>query len=458
MDRQELLELIKTGEGFTLELKESIGNSLGKEICAFANASGGKIILGVKDNSEIIGYTLTNKEKSQISDIAWNMNPAFSVSIEQYENLAVITVSEGNNKPYSVSGHFYLRIGANSQQLNRDEIKDFFQIEGLVVFDEKLNKDFNVLKDLNKKAYDIFLERANIKTKFSPTKLLSNLGFIKDGIITNAGVLFFCKDISKFFLNTHITCVLFQGNNKAIILDKCDFKLDLMTNYEKSIEYLKSKLNTEYYITFDRKEFLELPEDALREAVLNAIAHRDYFSPAHIQLNIFQDRIEIVNPASFPSKITIDFLMSGSYPKNKFLFSMMLRADLIEHIGSGIERIKEAMLNYKLEEPIFQYDGVWFKAIFKRPNMQTNNYQKRFRLGKSAPVNASVNASVKLSALQLKVLKEIQKNNSLTYGALSEILKKDKATIRRNIQKLKQKRILKRVGSDKNGFWEITNA
>ncbi len=458
MDRQELMELINTGEGYTLEFKENIGNSLGKDICAFANASGGKIILGVKDNGKIIGYTLTNKEKSQIIDIARNMNPAFSVSIEQYGNLAVITVSEGNNKPYSVSGHFYLRIGANSQQLNRDEIKDFFQIEGLVVFDEKLNNDFNVLKDLNKKAYDIFLESANIKTKFSPTKLLNNLGFIKDGIMTNAGVLFFCKDISKFFLNTHITCVLFQGSNKSIVLDKYDFSFDLMTNYEKSIEYLKSKLNTEYYITFDRKEFLELPEDALREAVLNAIAHRDYFSPAHIQLNIFQDRIEIVNPASFPSKITIDFLMGGSYPKNKFLFSMMLRADLIEHIGSGIERIKEAMLNYQLEEPIFQYDGVWFKAIFKRPDMQTNNYQKRFGLGKSAPVNASVNASVKLSALQLKVLKEIQKNNSLTYEALSEILGKDKATIRRNIQKLKQKGILKRVGSDKNGFWEITNA
>src|SRR3989338_1645173 len=192
MDKKELLELIKTGEGYTLEFKENIGSNLGKEICAFANAKGGKIVLGVKDDGLIKGRILSNSDKSRIQDIARNMNPQFRVGIEQIDNLAVVDIPIGANKPYSINGHCFLRIGTNSQQLNRDEIKEFFQDEGLIPFDERLNKEFDINKDFNKTAYANFLKRSKISVDLSATKLLANIGFIKNNRMTNTGVLFFC--------------------------------------------------------------------------------------------------------------------------------------------------------------------------------------------------------------------------------------------------------------------------
>ena len=127
MKYSELLDIIKTGEGYTIELKESINSSISKDICAFTNSSGGKIIIGVEDKTnKVIGYKLTNLDRSKVQNIARNMSPSFNVQIEQIKDLAVVYVPEGKNKPYTVNVYFYLRYGANSQQLNRDEIRDLF--------------------------------------------------------------------------------------------------------------------------------------------------------------------------------------------------------------------------------------------------------------------------------------------------------------------------------------------
>src|SRR3989338_6681720 len=157
MGKDELLSLIKTGEGYSLEFKESIPSDLGKHICAFANSSGGKIVLGVKDDGSIIGYRLGNADSSRIQDTARNMDPQFQVSVEKVDNLAVIHVPEGENKPYSSAGHFYLRTGSNSQQMSRDEIRNFFQRERLVRFDEKPNKDFDFSNDFDKHKFKNYL-------------------------------------------------------------------------------------------------------------------------------------------------------------------------------------------------------------------------------------------------------------------------------------------------------------
>ncbi|MDA3870946.1 MAG: putative DNA binding domain-containing protein, partial [Candidatus Marinimicrobia bacterium] len=127
-----LLDIIKTGEGYTIEFKKSISSSIGKEICSFANSSGGKIIIGVNDKNQIKGYKLTNSTKSKLQDIARNMNPSFNIQIEQIKDLVIIYVPEGKDKPYTVKGHFYLRYGANSQQLKRNEIRELFQKENLI--------------------------------------------------------------------------------------------------------------------------------------------------------------------------------------------------------------------------------------------------------------------------------------------------------------------------------------
>src|SRR3989344_6769035 len=134
MDEKELMALIQQGEGYNLEFKESISDNLGKEICALANANGGKILIGVDDKGKVVGVIDSNKLRSEIQSIARNLNPHFSVIIDYIGKVLVITVPEGNNKPYSVGGKFYLRNGTNSQQLERDEIRSFFEKEGIILF------------------------------------------------------------------------------------------------------------------------------------------------------------------------------------------------------------------------------------------------------------------------------------------------------------------------------------
>src|SRR3989344_2001188 len=109
MNKNDIIGLIKTGEGITLEFKESISNNLGKEICAFANAQGGKIILGVSDSGSIIGIKSTNNLKSQIQSYARNIDPSISVDIEKVEDVLTLHIHEGDKKPYSANGQFFLR-------------------------------------------------------------------------------------------------------------------------------------------------------------------------------------------------------------------------------------------------------------------------------------------------------------------------------------------------------------
>lgn len=248
MNKKELIDLIKTGEGYTLELKESIGNSLGKEICAFANASGGKIILGIKDNGALTGYKLTNKDKSLIQDIARNMDPSLHLTVEKVFDLAIIYVPEGKEKPYTVNGHFYLRQGANSQQLKRDEIRSLFQKENLIRFDRKVTPDFNTEKNFDNKKLKSFLSKAGIDSSLPKEHILQNLGLITEGKLNNAGVLFFSHKASRFFLNSIITCVLYEGRTKSKILDKQDFDNDFISNFNNAVIFALKTLRTEYII------------------------------------------------------------------------------------------------------------------------------------------------------------------------------------------------------------------
>lgn len=449
----EVDELIQTGEGYKLEFKEQLSSSIGKEICAFANSSGGKIIIGVTDENKKVGYELSNDDSSRIQNIARNMEPSLAVSVDQVGSVVVVKVEDGDRKPYSVSGNFYLRIGSNSQKLSRDEIRKFFQREGAVKFDEQTDNDFQLETDFNEDAFETFLTRADIDPVIPAQELLQNLGFMADSEMKNAGVLFFCEDVTRFFRNATITCVLYQGNSKSKVLDKKEFTADLLSNFENTFSYITEKLSTEYVIREERDEYLELPEEALREAILNAIAHRDYFSSAHIQINIFKQSLEIVNPASYPKHIDADDLLNGSHPKNLYLFSMMQRAQLVEKIGSGITRIKDSMKQYQLEQPEISYNGTWFKITFQRPHLETNSYQDRVLDNNVTP---TVTANVTLNDTQKQILSAITENPQTTHDKLAEKTGKSRRTIIRNMNKLQNNNIVKRIGPDKTGHWKIT--
>ena len=131
MNIKELHNLIPLGEGFTVEFKKSGTTNIGRELCAFANATGGTILIGVTDIGEISGVADHNKLKSMVQSIARSIEPPLIVDIESVEGVLVVSVPVQNSKPYSFAGKFYLREGASSQQLGRDEIRKFFLSGGI---------------------------------------------------------------------------------------------------------------------------------------------------------------------------------------------------------------------------------------------------------------------------------------------------------------------------------------
>ncbi|MFH1127722.1 MAG: RNA-binding domain-containing protein, partial [archaeon] len=409
MNRKDVFELIQTGEGYTSEFKAGPGNSIGKEICAFANASGGKIILGVRDDGEISGCSLKNSEISQIQDIARNMDPSFSVNIEQIDDLAVIFVPEGKQKPYAVNGHFYLRQGANSQQLKRDEVRDLFQKENLIQFDRMVNPEFKA-DDFDDNRFGLFKEKLNIPKELSKKHILSNLALMTDGKINNAGALFFSRSISRLFLNAVIVGVVHGGTSRANILDKKEFDKDILSNFNDALNYVLANIHTNISIVGrERVERPEIAQVALREAIINAIVHRDYFSNGRVQIDIFSDRVEISNPGA----LLFDKSKFGelSIARNPIIADMFHRMHFIERIGSGVTRMMEL-------EPsvVFDISSNWFKAIFKRkaiekgaPGLEETSQKTGEKTGEKTRVKTRV-----------KIIELIKENPKITTTELAD--------------------------------------
>ena len=157
-----LHDLTALGEGFTTEFKRSMPSNLGREICAFANATGGVILIGVTDDGEIVGVANHNKLKSQVQSIARSADPPIAVEMNSVEGVLCIIIPEQHGKPYSFGGKYYIREGASSQQMSRDEIREFFFKEGLIRFDKTPCQNFKVDRDLTPEAWARFAKRAHI--------------------------------------------------------------------------------------------------------------------------------------------------------------------------------------------------------------------------------------------------------------------------------------------------------
>ena len=159
-----------------------------------------------------------------------------------------------------------------------------------------------------------------------------------------------------------------MGTDKERILDRRGFDGDVYSMIDGVVTYILSKINIEYIIKrVKREERPELPEEALREAVVNALAHRDYRSTGNVQVYIFKDRVKIISPGGLPAGMTEADLGIKSIPRNPLLFGMLFRMDAVEHIGSGIKRIRNLCREYGVVEPRIEVSEHWFTVIFPRP-------------------------------------------------------------------------------------------
>ena len=425
-------DLISLGEGFTTEFKRSVTSDLGKEICAFANATGGTVLVGVDDSGKVCGVSDHYRLKSEIQSTARSANPPITVEIESAGEVLRVKVPAQHGKPYSFGGKFFMREGANSQQMSRDEIRDFFYNEGLIRFDETRCEKFSMANDLDKENWKLFRQRARIPEGMEPEVALRNLHLLaEDDRMTRAGAWLLAKDIRKFHISGDVSCALFMGTDKVRILDRRDFHTDICSMINEAVAWILSKINIEYVIKrVKREERPELPEEALREAVVNAFAHRDYRSAANIQTYVFKDRVEIVSPGGLPAGMTEANLGIRSIPRNPLLFGLLHRMEMVEKIGSGIRRIRDLCRQHGVPEPIIEVSDSWVTVTFPRLTTQDSR-----EVGtKSAPSRHQVGTKSAPSRHQVEILR-----NCVSEQAITEIMslegRTDRTKFRRQILK-----------------------
>ena len=370
MTREDLHDLIAQGEGPALEFKQSLTKDLGRELCAFANSDGGTLLVRITDRGRIMGAADHNRVKSRIQSIARSADPPIDIEIDAIDEVLRVTVSTQPHKPYSFGGRFFRRDGANSQQLARAEIEDLFYAAGRLHFDRTPCPNFDMSGHLNDETWMGFSQRAKIPEAMDRVAALLNLGLIDaQQRMTHAGAWLMAPDIRTITTSAHISCALFLGRTKSRILDRREFYSPMATMIDDVTAWILTKINIELIIkSVRREERPELPEDALREAVANAVAHRDYRSAGNVQIYVFKDRVEIVSPGGLPAGMTEADLGAKSVPRNPLLFGMLYRMDVVEHIGSGIRRILDRCREHGVPQPTIAVTEHWVTVTFPRPD------------------------------------------------------------------------------------------
>jgi len=445
---EDLSKIIREGEGYNIEFKRSPDKSLAIETCAFSNASGGRIFIGVDDHGRIVGTDTGNNARSRIQDTINNVVPRPDTSLDICGKVIIVTVQEGTKKPYACSDGFYIRIGPNSQKLSTEEIFDFLQSEGIIRYDTIVRNNYPVDENFSVAAYEKFIRKAEIDSALPREHVLQSLNCAgrnnkNELVYTNAGALFF-RDNNKdnHFSYAKVACVLFKGLDKYKVLDAKFFNGGMLDNIDDAMAFLKKHLNLRYEFGggVQRKEILELPEDALREAVINAVCHRNYFEEgANVQIEIFDDRVEITNPGGLPKGMTLDKLGEKSVARNLIIAELLCRADYIEKLGTGVKKMREDMAEIGLDPPIFE-STYFFTAIFKRPLPYV----------REALDDVAIDPS-NLSEKESEIYALICVGEVNTTVKISERTGIPERTVRRTVSKLVEEGYIKRAGGKKTG-------
>lgn len=436
MDINELQLLVKEGEGLTVEFKERFSSKIDKDMVAFANTSGGRILLGVDDAGKVIGERLTNDFKAKINSLARNCEPAVPLKeIKQVGNVVVVTIDGSDEKPHSCSSGYFRRLDAATQKMNQKELKLLFKKFDNAPPYEQVTCEKISFSDLSTDKIKQFLLEANIAlNNIKPKELLNSLNLANGNAVNNAGVLFFANNPRHYIFHCEMILAAFKGTDRVHIYDRMDVQDDLITQFNQAMIFIRKHLNVRSEIKgINRRDICEIPLEALREAVANAIIHRDYSMPGtSLMVEIFEDRVVVKNPGGLPNGMGMEQLMNTSVRRNELVADIFSRVDKAERMASGLPRIMRLLSEADLAEPVIKSNS-FFEIIFKR--------DKRFTSATEYPADQSKDEHHKtLSARQLKIL-HLLKNKRLFPREILDALNEDitDRTLRRDLQALKRK-------------------
>ncbi len=433
-------QLLAENEGKTIEFKETARslNGILKTVVAFANSAGGTIVVGVKDKTkELVGIPeILSEEERMANAITDSILPLLTPDIEiqsiRGKELLIIRVSHGVG-PYYLKAEgpergVYVRFGSTNRSVDVEMLDSLRLLAKKVSYDELPHPqgylDTEVMKNVfewvRKRPTPQVLENLGIETSRSGKKYPSN-----------GGVLLFGTNRLLLFPDSLIRCALFAGANREKILDQIDIDTPLPLAADRIIAFIERNISKESHIgRMQRKDVSQYPSVAIREAVMNTLLHTDYaMTGCHIQIAIFNDRIEFTNPGGLPFGQTIEKALAGSSRiRNRVIARVFRELHLIEQWGSGLRRIMESCKEQGLKSPLIE---------------ELNN---QFRL----TLYLEQVKKMVVSPWGENLLEYLKKENAISAKSAMKLWKVSARTTRIRLKQLQEKGVIVRIGTSEN--------
>ncbi len=464
----EVIEFKKT----TGELKEGIIS-----IVSILNKhQSGKLYFGIKDNGEIVGQDVSSKTIREVSKaISENIEPRIYPTVNKIkldDKDCILVEFEGDDIPYLAFGRAYMRVGDEDRQLSMKEIRKLIlKDENDIGKWESKVSDYT-LEDIDEELLKEFIEKGRKAKRINfpytnKEEILKKLSLVnKNNQLLNAGYILFAKEAKL-----ELQMAIFATETKLTFLDIDQVFGNIFELIETGESYIRK--NIKWPVNFksgsvERVEIPEIPLEAIREAIINSLIHRDFKNPKSNEVAIYKDRVEIFNPGEFPEGFKPeDFIEGqGSIPRNPLIANTLYLSKDIEKWGSGFRRITEACQksNTKVK---FEIRKNGFMVIFYRKNDkelldltgENKNDEKNVALNDE---NVAKNVALKvkekypeLRKVYIDIIEAVSKDNYITQEEIAGELNKTRNSIYRDIKVLKDMGILERLGSKKNGYWKV---
>jgi len=428
-----------------IEFKKEWRNEHLKTIVSFANTEGGVMYIGIDDDGRTVTLSNVKKLLEDIPNTIRNkLQITPSVKIEEKDGREVVKITVNSSDfPVFLDGKIYIRSGSTTQELKGSELTNFLlektgktwdSLTVDAVFDDLDLETFKYFKGL---AIDRLpeIKKASYKTIFKNLELITN-----DEKLTRALILLFGKKPQTFFITAQGRAGRFKTPTE--ILDTVIAGGNLFMQLDTLMNAIKKHLNVRFEIKeIERKDVWDYPIEALREAVINALIHKDYLSTAEIQIKIYDDKLWIWNPGKLPKQLTIESLKTehSSFPKNPLIASIFYYAGFIERWGSGTKRMIDLCKAQGLPEPEFkeEFSGI---SVYFRKDIYTEEYLRK--LG--------------LKERQIKAVMYVKEKKSINLSFFKTIVSEvSEKTLYRDLQELVSKGILKELGEKKGRKYEL---
>ncbi len=443
-------------ESATIEFKRELpkNDQIIKTVVGFCNQKGGEIILGVDNDGTIVGVPedkvsqlLEYLDKSIYDATAPAIVPRIFSQRMGDKLIVIIRVSEGMNKPYyikvdGVKKGTYIRLGRTTSLAKSETIEELkwqsrprsLSYDSMPVYDATLDD-----LDLEKFRDFLTLRKHAPKGPMDVQELLRSSFLVTDErgyrYPTVAGILLFGRDPQRFLPEAYIICSEYSGTSGRKVLSTITCTGSLFEQYFKAYKFLTDRLPYSFTIEGPRrKEVLEIPEVAIREAIVNAIIHRNYHISAPAKVSLYDNRIEIFSPGDFPGQLTQDILRCGiSYIRNYAITKVFHEIGYIEKLGSGLNAIFESYEERGLEEPSVVEGPNFVKCILPRPSAR----------GKAASESESIDEDLQ------RIIRLFKTSGELSISDVIEHVRINRATAGRKIAALVENGLLKKIGKGK---------